>query len=62
MGAGQDAREQLGNRRKGRLPNSQVKRTERGLGLQRKAQSLKRFLETHQINNYIKVERADSIY
>ena len=62
MGAGRYAREQLGNRIKGRLPNSRVKRTERGLGCQRKAQSLKRFLETHQINNYLKVERADLIY
>ena len=30
--------------------------------LKKKAQSPKRFLETHQMNNYLEVERADSIY
>ena len=60
-GTGSESRRRLGNRRVGRQPNARFIRAERGLALQRKAQSLIRPMETHQINNYLEVERADSI-
>ena len=62
FGTGSESRRRLGNRRVGRQPNARFIRAERGLALQRKAQSLIRPMETHQINNYLEVERADSIY
>ena len=60
-GTGSESRRRLGNRRVGRQPNARFFRAERGLALQRKAQSLIRPMETHQINNYLEVERADLI-
>ena len=60
-GTGSESRGRKGNRRVGRQPNARFFRAERGLALQRKAQSLIRPMETHQINNYLEVERADSI-
>ena len=60
-GTGSESRRRLGNRRVGRQPNARFFKAERGLALQRKAQSLIRPMETHQINNYLEVERADLI-
>ena len=60
-GTGSESRGRKGNRRLGRQPIARFFRAERGLALQRKAQSLIRPMETHQINNYLEVERADSI-
>ena len=61
-GPGSESLERKGYGRQGRQPIAKVFRAKRGLALQRKAQSLIRPMETHQINNYLEVERADSIH